>query len=97
MDIVLRNQIRGVWSDDSVLKAEIDNRVDELIVFTVQADLVQQVSDLASGPQARQEVAAAIPGEGDRVGELPRLAVDLTAQRQRRRTTLRVGPKGDEL
>ena len=63
----------------------------------MQADLVEQVADLAGRPEAGQELVAAVVGEGGRVAEVLRLAVDFAAQRDRRRAAFAVAAEHDQL
>ena len=67
-DLVLRvraqrhrfaDQIRGVRRDDAVAHAEIHDLIDVLFVLTIQPNLIEQVADLARGPQAWNETSTA--------------------------------------
>ena len=58
---VFDDQERGVGGDDAVAPAQRHDLVDELVVFPVQTDLIQQESDLAGGPQPWQKLRSPPP------------------------------------
>src|SRR4030095_16669025 len=77
--VLLDDQVGRVGCDDSVLLAEPHDLLLHLPRLAAQAHLLEEVSDLAHGPEAG-DVAVLAAGEGQRVLEDALLALELAAE-----------------